>query len=62
MNVSFKISSLLSAFISAVCSPMCLNGGKCLRGNKCRCKKDFTGQYCELKNRYHKLFESRKDI
>ena len=53
LNLINSGNQILVAFISAVCSPMCLNGGKCLRGNKCRCKRDFTGQYCELKNRYY---------
>ena len=40
---------------SAICSPPCLNGGKCVRPpNTCRCLPNFTGKYCELKSHRNK--------
>ena len=42
---------LLLYLILAICSPPCLNGGKCVRPpNTCRCSANFTGKYCELKS------------
>ena len=42
---------LLLYRILAICSPPCLNGGKCVRPpNTCRCSANFTGKYCELKS------------
>lgn len=33
----------------AVCSPACLNNGKCTAPNKCQCTKDFQGPTCKEK-------------
>ena len=47
--------------ILAICSPPCLNGGKCLRPpNTCRCLPSFTGKYCELKSHRKKKKNQRK--
>lgn len=37
-----------SSFISAPCSPACLNGGTCLTNNKCRCPRWYIGARCQL--------------
>lgn len=35
----------------ALCSPMCLNGGSCLRPNTCVCPRGFYGAQCHHGNR-----------
>ena len=29
-----------------VCSPVCLNGGECVRPNECNCATGYTGAVC----------------
>lgn len=31
----------------AHCNPQCMNGGKCVSGNKCECPKNFSGAQCQ---------------
>ncbi|KAK7602195.1 hypothetical protein V9T40_009636 [Parthenolecanium corni] len=31
----------------AVCTPQCLNGGKCIGKNNCMCPEEFRGPYCQ---------------
>uniref|UniRef100_A0A3Q2QJ74 Schwann cell-specific EGF-like repeat autocrine factor n=1 Tax=Fundulus heteroclitus TaxID=8078 RepID=A0A3Q2QJ74_FUNHE len=38
---------------SAVCSQTCLNGGKCISPNKCRCRPHFSGPRCEERKKSH---------
>lgn len=33
--------------LSAHCNPKCLNGGKCVSGNKCECPMNFSGAQCQ---------------
>jgi hypothetical protein len=33
-------------FFSALCDITCHNGGKCIRHNKCKCKRGYTGKDC----------------
>ena len=53
-HIIFRISILLilnNISFTAICSPPCLNGGRCLRPpNTCKCLTSFTGKYCELKS------------
>ena len=47
---------------TAICSPPCLNGGRCLRPpNTCKCLTSFTGKYCELKSHSKKSIANRND-
>ena len=61
----FRISILLILNIisfTAICSPPCLNGGRCLRPpNTCKCLTSFTGKYCELKSHSKKSIANRND-
>lgn len=43
----FILSSSLSA---ALCSPVCLNGGSCVRPNICDCPRGFYGAQCHNGN------------
>lgn len=47
--------SKLNLFVSAaaVCSQSCLNGGKCISPNKCRCRPSFSGPRCEERKKSH---------
>ena len=61
----FRISILLILNIisfTAICSPPCLNGGRCLRPpNTCKCLTSFTGKYCELKSHSKKSIANRNN-
>ena len=47
---------------TAICSPPCLNGGRCLRPpNTCKCLTSFTGKYCELKSHSKKSIANRNN-
>ena len=47
---------------TAICSPPCLNGGRCLRPpSTCKCLTSFTGKYCELKSHSKKSIANRND-
>ena len=49
-------------FFTAICSPPCLNGGRCLRPpNTCKCLTSFTGKYCELKSHSKKSIANRNN-
>lgn len=37
----------------AVCSKPCLNGGKCISPDKCRCRPPFSGPHCEERKKTH---------
>lgn len=37
----------------AVCSQPCLNGGKCISPNKCRCRPPFSGPRCQERKKSH---------
>ncbi|KAH3716928.1 uncharacterized protein LOC127855528 [Dreissena polymorpha] len=41
-----------------ICSPRCLNGGRCIEPNKCRCNDDAIGPFCgtELCSRNHPCY------
>ena len=60
-----RISILLILNIisfTAICSPPCLNGGRCLRPpNTCKCLTSFTGKYCELKSHSKKSIANRNN-
>ena len=61
---NFNIDNFNNPFyiynILAICSPPCLNGGKCIRPpNTCRCLASFTGKYCELKSHRKKKMKQR---
>ena len=61
----YQISILLILNIisfTAICSPPCLNGGRCLRPpNTCKCLTSFTGKYCELKSHSKKSIANRSN-
>ena len=47
---------------TAICSPPCLNGGRCLRPpNTCKCLTSFTGKYCELKSHSKKSIANQNN-
>ena len=37
----------------AVCAKPCLNGGKCISPDKCRCRPPFSGPRCEERKKSH---------
>lgn len=37
----------------AVCTQLCLNGGKCISPNKCHCRPPFSGPQCEERKQSH---------
>ncbi|TSN03412.1 Sushi, von Willebrand factor type A, EGF and pentraxin domain-containing protein 1 [Bagarius yarrelli] len=42
------VYSFAHGFLStAVCKKPCLNGGKCVSPDKCRCRAPFSGSQCE---------------
>ena len=45
----FKFLLSVSLPTLAVCSQPCMNGGKCISPNKCRCRPPFSGPRCEQK-------------
>ena len=64
-HIIFTISILLilnNISFTAICSPPCLNGGRCLRPpNTCKCLTSFTGKYCELKSHSKKSIANRNN-
>lgn len=41
---------MLSSLDPALCSPVCLNGGQCVRPNVCECPHGFYGAQCQNGN------------
>ena len=62
---SFRISILLilnNISFTAICSPPCLNGGKCIRPpNTCKCLTSFTGKYFVLKSHSRQSIANRNN-
>lgn len=44
---SFQILIWFWFVWTAICSPSCQNGGKCLSHNVCQCEKEFRGKQCQ---------------
>lgn len=43
------LAHIIVFYLSAVCSPACLNKGKCIAPNHCQCTQDFQGKNCREK-------------
>ena len=44
------VGRVFVVFISAICDPMCLNGGVCIANNTCQCLNDlWTGSTCQTR-------------
>uniref|UniRef100_A0A671M539 von Willebrand factor D and EGF domain-containing protein-like n=1 Tax=Sinocyclocheilus anshuiensis TaxID=1608454 RepID=A0A671M539_9TELE len=44
---NFKNETIYLSLFTAVCKKPCLNGGKCVSPNTCRCRAPFSGPQCE---------------
>ena len=44
------IMFLLNSCEYSKCLIPCLNGGRCVGVNRCRCRRGFTGSQCESQN------------
>lgn len=56
-SISFMI---LMIFILAKCMIPCMNDGKCINPNKCRCPHGFGGDHCEIDNRQKTTSKCKK--
>lgn len=45
--VHLSVLTLSLSLSPALCSPMCLNGGSCIRSNVCECPHGFYGAQCQ---------------
>lgn len=50
MNKPKKKSDSMFLFHVAKCMIPCMNNGKCIGNNKCRCPDGFAGNHCEVNN------------
>ncbi len=41
---------------AALCSPPCVNGGKCVDINTCSCSDGWTGARCQIGEQIHTFF------
>jgi len=49
-----KIKPVISPLSSAaVCKKQCMNGGKCVSPNTCRCRAPFSGPQCEERKKLY---------
>lgn len=46
----------------AVCTPQCLNGGKCIGKNNCMCPEEFRGPYCQYRKLQINLVKASLDL
>ena len=40
-------NAMTSYFVTAICSPSCMNGGRCIGPDECSCLLGWAGSFCE---------------
>ncbi len=55
-SVVFCRCVLKVCVFAALCSPPCVNGGKCVDINTCSCSDGWTGARCQIGEQIHTVF------